>query len=384
MKRTALVIILVVWAALGSAQQPFSAKQSTKEVTEVCNAVAKWQMDNQHKVKHKPLDWTNGTLYRGMVEWAKMRGDTAIYNFVVNIGKENFWRPWERPWHADDICVGQAFIELSQIYSDPRMLRPTMERAYWVAGHPSQAPVSKKDPKGKDERWSWCDVLFMAPPVYASLYTITGEKCYLDYMVSEYKICTDSLYDKQEKLFYRDAIRIPLREPNGAKQFWARGNGWVFGGLPLVIQNLPENEPSRKYFIELFQKLATSVLRTQDKEGSWHSSLLDPGSYPQPENSSSAFFCYGLLWGLNNGYLSGKEYRNAADKAWKALVSYVHPDGKLGYVQPVGAAPKATGFESTDVYGVGAFLLAGSEMYKMTGGKPSEYRPAPPKLRSSR
>ena len=42
----------------------------------------------------------------------------------------------------------------------------------------------------------------------------------------------------------------------------------------------------------------------------------------------------------------------------------VHADGKLGYIQPVGAAPRAAGFDATDVYGVGACLLAGSELYK--------------------
>ena len=52
-------------------------------------------------------------------------------------------------------------------------------------------------------------------------------------------------------------------------------------------------------------------------------------------------------------------------KGWKSLVKAVHTDGKLGYIQPVGAAPKAAGRDATDVYGVGAFLLAGSELYKL-------------------
>lgn len=85
------------------------------------------------------------------------------------------------------------------------------------------------------------DALFMAPPVYAALYTITGDKIYLNYMDSEYKECVDSLYDKEDHLFYRDNKRIPLREKNGSKQFWGRGNGWVFAGLPLIIDNLPLN-----------------------------------------------------------------------------------------------------------------------------------------------
>ena len=51
-------------------------------------------------------------------------------------------------------------------------------------------------------------------------------------------------------------------------------------------------------------------------------------------------------------------------KAWKALASSVHQDGMLGNVQPIGAAPDKVDANSTDTYGVGAFLLIGSQLYK--------------------
>lgn len=53
------------------------------------------------------------------------------------------------------------------------------------------------------------------------------------------------------------------------------------------------------------------------------------------------------------------------EKGWKALVKAVEKDGKLGYVQPIGADPKKVTREMTEVYGVGAFLLAGNQIYKM-------------------
>ncbi|MDR1707186.1 glycoside hydrolase family 88/105 protein [Dysgonomonas sp.] len=345
--------------------QPFSSEIKKDKIIKVCNAVADWQIANQPSVKHNPLDWTNGALYKGMVQWGKTSSNNKYLEFVKNIGETHRWNVWSRVYHADDICVGQAFIDLYKHYGDKRMLQPTMERAYYVATHPSKAPLNKLDLFGKDERWSWCDALFMAPPVYAALFSMTGDSKYVDYMNNEYKECVDSLYDKEAKLFYRDVIRIPLREPNGAKQFWGRGNGWVFGGLPLIIDNLPELYPMRRYYIQLFNNMAISVINTQDKDGAWHSSLLDPNSYPFPENSASAFFCYGLAWGINNEYLDAKTYLPALEKGWKSLVKYVNKEGKLGYVQPVGAAPKLAGEEATDVYGVGAFLLAGSELYRM-------------------
>lgn len=359
-----LFLIVLLFAKCNIFSQTQSGEMSLDFIYEICNSVSDWQISNHDRVKHHPLDWTNGALYRGMVEWAKVSGNEKCYKFVYDIGVEHNWNMWNRTYHADDICVGQAFIELYRKYGDKRMLQPVLERAYYVANHPSDAPLLKTNPIGSNERWSWCDALFMAPPVYAALYSITGESVYLDYLDKEFKECVDSLYDKKFKLFYRDNARIKLKEKNGAKQFWGRGNGWVFAGLPLIIDNLPLNCASRDYYISLFVEMAEAVLETQCEGGEWRSSLLDPDSYKMPENSCSAFMCYGLTWGIRNGYLPYRQYGGAVKKAWKSLVNAVHEDGKVGYIQPVGASPKSAGPDSTDVYGVGAFLLAGSELYR--------------------
>ena len=366
MKKIFLTVCLLCSQAMWLwASQPFSGKSDPADIKRVCDAVARWQIDNFGSVKHHELDWTNGALYRGMFEWANLNDDQRIFDFLMDVGKRNKWAMLSRVYHADDICVGQAFIEMYRKFGDKKMLQPVMERAYYVANHPSMAPMSKKDDLGKDERWSWCDALFMAPPVYAALYKMTGDEIYLDYMDNEYKACTDSLYDQSEHLYYRDCMRIPLREPNGQKQFWGRGNGWVFGGIPLILENLPQGHPSVSYYVNIFQQMAESLLKLQDKKGAWHASLLDPESYPAPENSGSAFFCYGFAWGIRHGYLPKETYLKALEKGWQSLVSYVNEEGKLGYVQPVGAAPRKVGPESTDVYGVGAFLLAGSELTRL-------------------
>ena len=360
------LLVAVLLPASMPAQSRFSSDMDRESVTEVCNAVAAWQIANHGSSRHHQLDWTNGALYRGMVEWGMLTQNKDCIGFVMDIGQKYGWRMFDRPYHADDICVAQAFIALYRLYGDDRMLRPAMERAWWVATHPSDAPLNKLDPVGKDERWSWCDALFMAAPVYAALYQITGEEEYVRYMDSEFKECADSLYDKEDYLFYRDCKRIPLKEPNGAKQFWGRGNGWVFAAIPSILQNLPLEYPGRDYYIDMFCELADAIVAAQDENGAWHSSLLDPVDYPLPETSASAFFCYGLAWGLNNGILAGRAYRKALQRGWESLVQAVNPDGKLGFIQPVGAAPKGNvGINSTDVYGVGAFLLAGGEIWRM-------------------
>jgi rhamnogalacturonyl hydrolase YesR len=204
----------------------------------------------------------------------------------------------------------------------------------------------------------------MAPPVYAKLSSITGDNKYLEFMDREYKATCDFLYDKDEHLFYRDHRYFPEKvlEANGRKVFWGRGNGWVMGGLVSLLKELPVNSVYRPFYETLFVEMAEKVASCQDKEGFWHASMLDHQSFPNPETSSSAFFCYALVYGVNAGLLDEEIYLPIVNKAWQALVSAVHADGKLGWVQPVGQDPKVVTPEMTEVYGVGAFLLAGTEM----------------------
>jgi rhamnogalacturonyl hydrolase YesR len=176
---------------------------------------------------------------------------------------------------------------------------------------------------------------------------------------------TDSLFDKDENLYYRDRNYFDQRTTNGKKVFWARGNGWVMGGTVRVLQHLPKNDPERVKYIELLQKLAASVSRVQGQDGLWRPSLLDPADVPVPETSSTGFFCYAMTWGINQGYLDRKTYLPVVQKAWRGLVSAVHSDGKLGWVQPIGAAPATFTFDNNQEYGSGALLLAGSEMLKL-------------------
>jgi rhamnogalacturonyl hydrolase YesR len=72
-----------------------------------------------------------------------------------------------------------------------------------------------------------------------------------------------------------------------------------------------------------------------------------------------------MAWGINNGYLETEKYLPAVVKGWKTMVAAVWPDGKLGFVQPIGADPKAVTREMTEVYGVGGFLMAGTEITKL-------------------
>jgi hypothetical protein len=175
----------------------------------------------------------------------------------------------------------------------------------------------------------------------------------------------DYLYDKDEHLFFRDSTFFQKHEANGQKVFWSRANGWVMAGLVRVLQYLPMNHPDHTRFEQLFKDMAEKILTCQQPDGLWRASLLDPESYPLKETSGSSFYTYALAWGVNQGLLDRAKFEPAVRKAWAALVGCVDAGGKLTHVQPVGSDPKKFMDDSTAPFGVGAFLLAGSEVYRM-------------------
>lgn len=364
--------------------QNFSAELAPKPVLDVMQHVADWQL--AHPSSHRTTDWTQGAGDAGFMALAGISGDAKYRDAMLAMGETNQWKLGSRKYHADDHCVGQTYAELYFLYREPKMIAPLRQRFDDILAHPSDAPsLDFTLPKGKSqELWSWCDALFMGPPAWVRLTAATGDARYQDFAVKEWWHTTDYLYDKDEHLFFRDSTYFKKAEANGQKVFWGRGNGWVMGGLVRVLQYLPANHPDRPRFEQLFKDMAAKILTCQQPDGLWRASLLDPESYPLKETSGSGFYTYALAWGVNQGLLDRDQFEPAVRKAWSALVGCVAADGKLTHVQPIGADPKKFAPESTEVYGVGAFLLAGSEMYRMAvleNAKPIQQpQPTPPGL----
>lgn len=370
---TATAFLFISMAIM--AQVPFSKK----EVKEKMKQVADWQISNPNTAhEHHDLDWTNGALYVGMVDWAKLAeeeyNDSTYYQWLYKIGRRNCWQPHQRLYHADDITVSQSFIDLYRKYKKEEILAPTLARTEWIVNHPSNGTFKLEYGDNKTlERWTWCDALFMAPPVYAKLYRETNNRKYLQFMDNEYRATYEYLFDKEENLFYRDWHYFGKKEANGKKVFWGRGNAWVLAGLAEVLQELPKGLMERAYYEELFIRLCTRIAGLQNEDGYWHASLLDPASYPSPETSSTGFFVYALAYGVNAGLLNEDDFMPVIIKGWKALPDAVDASGKLGWVQPIGADPRKVTRDMTEVYGVGAFLAAGCQIYKMAVDTEADY-----------
>jgi len=325
--------------------------------------VADWQLKNP---KHEPNDWTNGAFYAGVFAAYQTTKSPEIMNAMLDLGKKTEWKPGRRFDHADDIVINQMYLDVYRLKKDQKMLQPTID----VAKRLQKETGNEVAKHGIT--WWWCDALFMAPPTLAKLAKITGDKSYLETNDKFFQETYDLLYDKEEKLFARDAGYLinakgeGKREANGKKIFWSRGNGWVLGGLARLLSELPKDHSKYKFYENLYKEMSARIITLQQPDGLWRSSLLDPESYPGGEASGSGFYIYGLAWGINNKILDRNTYLPAVKKGWTGLNTLVHEDGKVGWTQPIGADPRKNfNAESWEVYGAGAYLLAGSEVIKL-------------------
>lgn len=315
---------------------------------------ADWQLG--HPTRHDPKNWVNGPYYAGLLALAEVSGRDRYATAVAQIAEDNGWKPHLDPYNADDQVVGQAYVELYLRQREPKRIASLRQSFDHVLAHPKQL-------------WYWCDALFMGPPTWVRMAAATGESAYRDYAIGFWDATTTLLYDRAEQLYYRDESFIPKRGPSGRKIFWSRGNGWVLAGLARVLQFLPAADPARPALETQFRAMAERVRTLQQPDGLWRSSLLEPEHYPDREVSGSAFFCYALAWGVNQGLLERGQFDVGVWRSWAAIEACLEPDGKLTHVQPIGAAPTGFPADATEPYGVGALLLAGSEVYRLAGGR---------------
>jgi unsaturated rhamnogalacturonyl hydrolase len=340
-----------------------SASLDPAAVGKAMRKVGDWQLTRSQEYFDRI--WTWSVLYSGFMAASDSLGDAKYRDAMEAMGKKYDWQLRSHLPDADDQSVGQTYLELYLLKKDPAMIAPTRAELDALLAAPH---VSKR--AGKTIPWWWCDALFMAPPVWSRMYAATGDRKYIAYLDEEWAKTSELLYDKQEHLYARDADYLTKTEANGKKMFWSRGNGWVMGGIVRTLEYLPKDDPARAKYVTQLQEMAARVASLQGPDGLWRAGMLDPSNYSEPELSGSALFTYALAWGISEGVLDGKVYRPVVAKAWAGMLKHVYADGRLGCIQQTGAEPAPFKATASYTYGVGAFLMAGSEIRRM-GGVPA-------------
>ncbi len=360
-----IIVFLLMILSAGAYAQEKDSLLNGDVILKTMKRVTNWQLDNWQKDGSKwPLyDWTNATGYVGLLELGKLAGDLTYINYLVGIGEKLNWETGPKKLMADDYCIGQVYAGLYLIYKRPVMISKFKLQSDTLINLPHTESLAWKN-NIQNREWAWCDAMFMGPTSLWALTKATGDLVYGNEANVLWWKTKNYLYDDNEHLYYRDSSYFTKREANGQKVFWSRGNGWVLGGLVRILQDMPVNFPDRPKYVALYREMIARIARLQQPDGSWHASLLDPASYPVKEASGTGFYDYAILWGLNHHLLDRTLYWPVARKAWLALNTCIQPDGMLGFVQKVGAAPDKTDRSSTEIYGVGAFLLAGTQLYE--------------------
>ncbi|WP_372647889.1 glycoside hydrolase family 105 protein [Draconibacterium sp.] len=366
MKKT-IILLLAAIVLGGTAQAQKAGNEKLFKDSYIKKTMKKaldWQLEHP---KHELYDWTNGAFYAGVVAAYETTGSKKIWKAMYEMGEANNWKPGPRLHHADDHVICQTYIDMYRVSGEKEMIEP------FIATMDEFMKTPYKGDGIREKTWWWCDALFMAPPAFVKLGMTLDDDKYLKLSDELWEETYDLLWDKEHHLYARD-MGYKWNEPgieekkeaNGKKIFWSRGNGWVMGGLVRVLSELPKDYPNRDFYIQNYKEMAAKILSLQQEDGLWRSSLLDPESYPGGEASGSGFYCYALAWGINNGILDEATYLPAVEKAWVGLNGLIQPDGHVGWCQPIGADPRKNfEAESWEVYGTGAFLLAGSEVIKL-------------------
>jgi unsaturated rhamnogalacturonyl hydrolase len=343
--------------------------------------VATWQLDHRHAFDRMPAasrsvrdprDWQQATFWVALTELADRSRNPAYGRALIGLGRVERWRLGDKPFHADDQLIAQAWIWAASHGAGASAISPA--KAYFdavLANRPVGDLEFRPNPSGHGDpvctqRWCWADALFMAPPTLLRFSRVTGDQRYARFAHEEFRATTDYLYDRKERLFFRDSRFFERRDAKGRKLFWSRGNGWVMAGLVRIIGELPKADPRRAYYVGLFRDMASRIAGLQKSDGFWAPSLLDNGKDTPPETSGTAFFTYAFAWGVDVGILDAQTYRPAAIRGWGALERSVQPDGMLGWVQQVSDRPDSVAASDTQFYGTGAYILAGTSLYDLS------------------
>jgi unsaturated rhamnogalacturonyl hydrolase len=353
-------------------KQQLSISTSKEEVRTIIDKVnTYWQVNNPPAAR---AFWDVAAYHTGNMEAYFLTKNEAYRKYSEDWAEHNKWMgakstdkaEWKYTYGEKDdyvlfgdwqICF-QTYIDLYNIEKDEKKIA----RAKEVMEYEMSTP--------RNDYWWWADGLYMVMPVMTKLYKVTGNKLYLQKLHEYFSYANSIMYDSTDKLYYRDAKYVfpKHKSAGGKKDFWARGDGWVFAGLAKVLKDLPKNDPHRDEYIDKYKGMAEAIKQSQQPAGYWTRSMLDSAHAPGPETSGTAFFTYGIMWGVNNGYLDRKEYLPVAIKSWDYLTKVaLQPNGKVGYVQPIGerAIPgQVVDQNSTSDFGVGAFLLAACEMHR--------------------
>jgi rhamnogalacturonyl hydrolase YesR len=215
----------------------------------------------------------------------------------------------------------------------------------------------------------WADDLYMSVPFLVRYAELSGNEKYLEDAILQVKNFHHRLFSEQKGLYHHCWYKES--DAHGVAH-WGRANGWVAMAVCDLLEFMPVDHPEKKNIIRILFRQITGFSRYQAASGMWRQ-LLDKEDAWE-ESSVTAMFSYAIAKSVNNGWIEDI-YSSLAVNGWKGLIMNISSEGELNKV--------STGFnikqdlpfyynipvETGGAHGLGAVLLAGTEMLKL-----KEYR----------
>ena len=374
MKKIAILLGALMMATTLSAQ---NAAQQVLSTTQKVNDyfMAKYAdptlPTNVKKVRPSNL-WTRAVYYEGLMALNEIDPQPRYMDYTDRWAEFHQWTPRNgvKTCDADDQCCEQTYLMRYEENKNEKILSITLENL--------DQQMQRANPKNQSVYgwWTWIDAIQMAMPVYMQVYKMTGDEKYRDHAMKMYRWsrneCGGGLFNEKDGLWWRDANYVPpYKEPDGKDCYWSRGNGWVYAALVRCMNQLDKKDKAYKELKKDFLMMSEGLKKCQREDGFWNPSLVST-NYAMTETSGTALFLYGMSWGIRNGLLKAKDYREACDRAWAAMAkTSVHNDGFLGWMQGTGKDPSDgqplsyTRIPDFEDYGTGCFLLGATEYYKL-------------------
>ncbi len=389
MKRFLILAVVALIARVGVAQGVIATDSPSREMA--ATVIKMWPKGMISTVAH-PGAWAyeEGVLLDGMAAEWHSTADGEDFKYVKDavdkyVTADGAITGYKADGHTlDDIEMGRAvmlvyrvtqqakYAKAAKFLHDQLALQPrTASGAYWHKQiYPNQI---------------WLDGAFMAEPFRAAYAVTFQQSGDFDDIAKQLLLMDEHMRDAKTGLLkhgWDESKKMPWADKTTglSPEVWARALGWYEVALVDVLDWFPKDHPQRAALIAALNRTMAAVVKVQDaKSGLWWQ-VMDKGSSAgnYAEASASSMFVYALAKGVRMGYLPQSDEANAK-RGWEGIQKEFVTKGADGLmvlngtvkVGGLGGTPYRSGTyeyyvgektQANDSKGIGAFLLAGSEM----------------------
>jgi unsaturated rhamnogalacturonyl hydrolase len=387
------ILVLLLWSSFTIAQS--YAQQLSWAEREGRSAMSRWPAQRPTQPALAPGLWNyeTGTLLEGMdaLWYETANGEyfkyikTSIDRIIQPDGSVaiNDLEDRKLDHSMDNFLLGRQLLLLYGMTQEPKYYKAALFLRKQIDDQPRNS-LGGFWHTGDLPDQMWLDGLDMTEPFYAQYAAMFQEPSDFSDITRQFVLMAEHARDPATGLFYH-AWDATAKQPWANKTtgqspiFWARGMGWYMMALVDTLPYYAKDDPDRAALLRILNDLTASLVRYQDpKTGLWYQVVDRPtakGNYL--ESSAACMFTYGLAKGVRLGYLPPRYSQNATH-AWQGILHHfvrVETDGSVTITNTVkGVGLVGDGLSGSYAYyvsapvidndpkGVGAFLLAGSEM----------------------